>query len=251
MQHLSDLDVFSYPPKSINMKKYLLACIVLLHTFNGFSQAKDKNLQTRQVSGFHGVEVSGGIDLYLSSGTESVAVSASTVSVRDHIITEVAGGVLRIHLEKNTYMGMGNPKMKAYVSVTELKTLEGSGGSDIYLKNQISSGDLRIGLSGGSDLKGKLNASHLVIDQSGGSDVDISGNVQNLEIDASGGSDLAGYGIVADFVSLTASGGSDSEFTVNKELHIVVSGGSEVKYKGSASVKAIKSSGSSSVTHKD
>ena len=100
-------------------------------------------------------------------------------------------------------------------------------------------------------MKGKLNANHLVINQSGGSDVDISGNVQKLDVDASGGSELAGYGLVVDYASLNASGGCDSKLTVNKELRIVASGGSEVYYKGSASVKEIKSSGSSSVTHKD
>ena len=77
------------------------------------------------------------------------------------------------------------------------------------------------------------------------------GNVQKLDVDASGGSDLAGFGLIADYVHLNASGGSDSEITVNKELSIVASGGSDVTYKGSASVKQIKSSGSSTVNHKD
>ena len=233
------------------MKKIILTSFAILSMLASFSQADDKNQQTRKVSGFHGVEVSGGIDLYLSSGPESVAVSASSVSVRDHIITEVIDGVLRIRMENNWSRGLGNPKMKAYVSLTDLRKLDASGGGDIVLQNQITAGDLDISLSGGSDLKGKLNANHLVINQSGGSDVDISGNVQKLDVDASGGSDLAGFGLIADYVHLNASGGSDSEITVNKELSIVASGGSDVTYKGSASVKQIKSSGSSTVNHKD
>jgi hypothetical protein len=233
------------------MKKIIFAVLLMFSILNVRSQDDDKNLQTRKVSGFHGVEVSGGVDLYLSSGPESVSVSASSQSVRDHMVTEVVDGILRIHLQKNWHPGFGNPKMKAYVSITDLKNLGASGGGEIVLKNQITAGDLDISLSGGSNLKGKLNANHLVISQSGGSDVDITGTVQKLDVDASGGSDLGGFGLVTDYLHLSASGGSDTEITVNKELSIDVSGGSDVTYKGAAVVKQIKSSGSSSVTHKD
>jgi Putative auto-transporter adhesin, head GIN domain len=234
------------------MKKLFLASIALLMSLPGFSQG-DKNLQSRQVSEFHGVEVSGGIDLYLSSGPQSVSVAAATNEIRDHIKTEVVDGILRIHLENNWYHGWGNPKMRAYVSIADprLQKLESSGGGDIYLQNQIAAGDLTVGLSGGSDLKGKINANHLIINQSGGSDIDISGTVQSLDVKASGGSDLAGYGLVTDYVTLNTSGGSDVRLTVNKELRVMASGGSEVSYKGTASVKEIKTSGSGSVTHKD
>jgi hypothetical protein len=254
MQHFSLLLVISgYSHiKADNMKKIIFASLATLFLLEGYSQAgDDKNLQTRKVSGFHGIQVSGGIDLYLSSGPESVSISAATPEIRDHIITEVVNGTLRIHLEENWNTGLRNPRMKAYVSLTNLQNLGASGGSDVYIQHQLNCTDLEIGLSGGSDLKGKLNANHLVINQSGGSDVDLSGNVKSLEVDASGGSDLDGYDLITDFASLHASGGCDSHLTVNKELRIVASGGSDVSYKGTASVREIKSSGSSSVTHKD
>jgi len=254
VQHCWNFPVFVLPKhhlKGYIMKKIILTGFTLFLILAGFSQSAEDNRQTRNVSGFHGVTVSGGIDLFLSAGPESVAVTASTTSVRDHIKTEVENGILHIYLERNWSAPMGNPKMKAYVSVPDLKSLEGSGGSDIYLQNQINGSDLNISLSGGSDLKGKLNANHLVIKQSGGSDVDLSGNVKQLDVEASGGSDLSGYGLVTEFASLTASGGCDSHLTVNKELHIVASGGSDVSYKGMATVKEIKTSGSSSVNHKD
>lgn len=233
------------------MKKFIFTCIALLSLFTGFSQSGDANLQTRKVSGFHGVEVSGGIDLYLSSGPESVSVSASSAEVRDHMVTEVIEGILRIHLQKNWHGGFGNPHMKAYVSISKLEKLGASGGGDVTLQNEITGSDVYIDLSGGSDLKGKLNANHLVINQSGGSDVKLSGNVQNLKVESSGGSDLEGYDLVTDYASINSSGGSDSKLTVNKELRIVASGASDVSYKGAASVKEIISSGASSVTHKD
>ena len=102
------------------MKKIILAGLALFSLFAGYSQT-DENLQTRNVAGFQSIEISGGIDLYLSSGPESVAVSASSTSIRDHIITEVVNGTLRIHMEKNWFHDFGNTKRKAYVSIHQIK----------------------------------------------------------------------------------------------------------------------------------
>ena len=252
MQHLPDSVVF-YPPfiiKTFVMKKVVFAFLAMISILAVNAQAGEKNVQKRQVSGFHGVDVSGGIDLYLSYGPESVAISAST-EVRDHIVTEVVDGILQIHMSENwSYDGSGG-KMKAYVSLNNLKSLEGSGGGDIIFENLIKAEDLDLHLSGGGSLKGKLNANHLVINQSGGSNVKLSGDVKNLTLNASGGGSLNGFDLVTDYASIHASGGSATELTVNKELRAVVSGGGDITYKGAASVKEIKSSGGGSVTHKD
>lgn len=232
------------------MKKMLFAFLTMVSMLAVKAQSEEKSLQKRQVSGFHGVDVSGGIDLYLSSGPESVAISASSAEVRDHIVTEVVGGILRIHMERDWSHHIDG-KIKAYVSISNLKTLEGSGGGDIVFENLITTEDLDLHLSGGGSLKGKLNANHLVIEQSGGSDVKLSGNVKNLTLNASGGGSLNGFDLVTDYASIHASGGSATELTVNKELRAVVSGGGDITYKGAASVKEIKSSGGGSVTHKD
>jgi hypothetical protein len=252
MQHLPDSVVF-YPPfiiKTFVMKKIVFAVLAMISILAVNAQSGEKNVQKRQVSGFHGVDVSGGIDLYLSYGPESVAISAST-EVRDHIVTKVVNGILQIHMEENWSYDGDHSKMKAYVSLNNLKSLEGSGGGDIIFENLIKAEDLNLQLSGGGSLKGKLNANHLVINQSGGSNVKLSGDVKNLTLNASGGGNLNGFDLVTDYASIHASGGSATELTVNKELRAVVSGGGDITYKGAASVKEIKSSGGGSVTHKD
>ena len=142
MQHpaIPVVFLFTFINKFNHMKKIIFAVLALSSLLAGYSQSDNGNKQTRQVSGFHGVDVSGGIDLYLSNGTESVSVSAASSEIRNHIITEVQDGILRIHLEKNWNPGIGSPKMKAYVSITNLKYLEASGGGDIYLQNLITAG---------------------------------------------------------------------------------------------------------------
>ena len=208
----------------------------------------DPNAEKRNVSNFHGIEISGGIDLYLSQGEEAVAVSASEAKFRDKIRTEVKNGGLKIWYETNSnlHLDWGNRKLKAYVSFKNLDVLEASGGSDIKVEGSIDVSKLSMTVSGGSDFDGKVNISDLKVDASGGSDVDISGTAKTINIDASGGSDFKGYELATDNCTVDASGGSDVYITVNKELNAESSGGSDIYYKGNGLIKNLKS-GSSSI----
>jgi Putative auto-transporter adhesin, head GIN domain len=235
---------------SIAMKKLLLIITVLVFSTGAQAQKiNDANAEKRNVSGYHAVEVSGGIDLYLSEGEESVAISASETKHRDRIKTEVKNGVLKIWYEYNSNVKIdwGNRKMKAYVSYKILDKLRASGGSDVLVYGAIKSPSLKVDVSGGSDFEGKVEANNLTIGASGGSDVRISGTAKQLGIDASGGSDFKGYELAADICNLQASGGSDVYITINKELIADASGGSDVHYKGAGLIREIKSSGSSSI----
>src|SRR5688572_4781846 len=126
---------------------------------------KDANAEKRNVSGFHAIEVSGGIDLYLSQGDEAVAVSASKDEYRAKIVTEVKDGVLKIWFDwkNNGRIDWGNHKLKAYVSVKNLDRLEGSGGSDIEINGLIKTTKLDLEISGGSDFDGKIESGELKI----------------------------------------------------------------------------------------
>lgn len=239
------------------MKKVLsfIVCAALVAT--GMAQktvVNDRNAEVRNVSGYHGVRIASGIDLYISQGsTEGVAVSANDVKYRNNIKTEVENGILKIYYDNG--MGMhfswGNAKnMKAYVTIKDISDLQASGGSDIYVDGTLQSPNLTLNVSGGSDFHGKFNAGTLSIKQSGGSDVTASGTVANLNIDASGGSDFRGYDLISEVCDIEASGSSDVSVTVNKEMNVSASGSSDVSYKGNAVIKKYHTSGSSDVHKK-
>jgi hypothetical protein len=234
------------------MKKIitLLSTAFLLST--GFAQKTihDANAEPRNVSGFHAIEVSGGIDLYLTNGDEAVAVSSKDKETRDRIITEVKDGVLKIYWKREGKFNFRTASSKVYVSFKTLDRLSASGGSDVKVDGVLKSNSLRINVSGGSDLSAKVEAGSLNLDQSGGSDVDLSGTVTDIKIEASGGSDFSGYDLHADNCVITASGGSDVNITVNKEFYAEASGASDVNWKGKATVKGAKASGAGSVSHR-
>ena len=230
------------------MKKIPIAIVAALITIAALGQKtiNDPNAQKRQVPSFTGIEVGGGIDLYLSQGEEAVAVSAPEAKHRDKIITEVRNGVLHIWYDANFHFNAdwGNRKLKAYVSFKNLDQLEGSGGSDIKVEGTITVSKLSLHVSGGSDFDGKVNINDLKVDASGGSDVNIAGTAKALTVDASGGSDFKGYELVTDNTTVDASGGSDIYITVNKELNATSSGGSDIHYKGNGLIRNINGSSS-------
>lgn len=238
------------------MKNTLLLAAFTMVGLLAFSQNNsvidDKNAEKRNVTGFHAIQISGGIDLYFSQGDDAVAVSAANTSDRDRIQTEVSNGVLKIYMKNDgLHWNMrGDRKLKAYVSSKVLDGLGASGGSDVYLKDVVKGEKLNMNLSGGSDMRGKIDMGNLSVTQSGGSDSYITGTASKLSVNASGGSDFHGFDLSAEECDIDASGGSDVHITANKGLSINASGGSDVNYKGSAVIRDQHSSGSSSINHK-
>ncbi len=210
----------------------------------------DSNVELRAVASFHAIEVSGGIDLYVSQGEEKVAISARSPEFRSHIHTTVDNGVLKIWYEWKDGRNMSfsaNKALKAYVSYKNLDALQGSGGSDITVDGVLRAEKLQLHISGGSDFKGGVDIQTLKVHASGGSDVLIEGKVTTIALDVSGGSDVDGFGLTAEDATVSASGGSDVQISATKGIVANASGGSDVRYRGPASVKEIRSSGSSSV----
>jgi len=208
----------------------------------------DANAELRPVKGFHGVEVSNAIDLYLSKGDEeTVAVSAKDIKWRDRIVTEVVNGILRIRLEGKGWT-VGNNKLKAYVSFTTLDQIKASGASDVYVDGVIAGDQLSLDLSGASDFKGAVKVGSLQLDQSGASDAHITGIVSGkTTIRSSGASDVKGYDLVTEECDVHATGASDIRITVNKGLSADLSGASSVYYRGEGVIRESHSSGASNV----
>jgi len=240
----------------VEMSKFLAFIIGSLLVLNVGAQQtviRDPNAQPRPVKGYHGIDVSNSIDLYLSQGSEeTVVVSAKDLKWRDRIRTEVVNGILKISLEGKTWgIGLGDKKLKAYVSFTSLDQITASGASNVYVDGVITGDKLALNLSGASDFKGAIKVGELQLEQSGASDTQITGQVSGAAIiRSSGASDLKGYDLTVEDCTAHASGASDIRITVSKQLSADASGASSIYYKGEAVLRESHSSGASSVAHK-
>lgn len=248
---------FCLSKKQLIMKKTLIFTALTISLMSGFAQSgkvmEEKNVQKRDLKGFHAIRISGGIDLYLSqSGSEAVAVSSNRNEDIAKIKTEVVDGVLNIYMDKDgwSWGSHGTQVLKAFVSCKVIDALKASGGSDIFFEDVVKGDKLALEITGGSDFRGKMEVRELAINQTGGSDSYVSGSASTLSVHATGGSDLHGYELTTSDCHVEATGGSDVKITVNKELSVSATGGSDVTYRGSAVIKDQHTSGSSSVSRK-
>jgi hypothetical protein len=209
----------------------------------------DANAEKRNISGFNGITVSGGIDIYITQGTEDgIAVSASEPKYRDRIKTEVKDGMLKIWYDsEGISWGTGSKKLRAYISFKNISRLHASGSSDVYISGTLKASDLSLELAGSSDLKGTVEVENLKANMSGASDITINGKVGSLNIDASGSSDFKDYDLVVQNCDAHVSGSSDVQVTIEKELNATASGSSDIRYRGNAVIRKVNTSGSSSV----
>lgn len=205
------------------------------------------------VQGFHSIEVSHAFDVYISQGhDEAVAISASDIKYRDNIKVEVKNGVLKISFDKKGgwFGGLRGDKMdlKAYISIKNIEKLTASGACNVYFEGAIKADNLKLILSGASDLKGKLDVKKLSVSISGASHAKVGGAAAQLDVDASGASHFNGYDLSTDICNASASGASKVQITVHKELSAKASGASDVLYRGDGVIREVKTSGASRIS---
>lgn len=202
--------------------------------------------QTRQISGFHGVSVSTGIDLYLTQKNAEEVVVETDADDLDKIITVVEGGILKIYLKDKSWfsLNMKNVHRKVYVSFKTLDKLHASAGSDVVSESPLKLDNLKIEASSGSDVKLELEANELSVESSSGSDVTLKGKAKFLQAGASSGSDINADELQTRKCSASTSSGSDIRVNVTDELSANASSGGDITYSGNPLKKDInKSSG--------
>jgi hypothetical protein len=234
------------------MKKIIAGLLMVFAVYFANAQktiVNDANAEKRNIPGFTGISVSGGIDIYITQGSEDgIAVSASETKYRDRIKTEVKDGLLKIWYDsEGMSWGTGNKKLRGYISFKNINQLHASGSSDVYISGTLKATDLAIRLSGSSDLKGTVDIENLKAGMSGASDITINGKVGSLNIDASGSSDFKDFDLITQNCEAHVTGSSDIQITVEKELNATASGSSDIRIKGNGVIKRMNTSGSSSI----
>ncbi len=272
------------------MKRIAIFIALAAITVTAFAAPKEdiegnKNVtkEDRQVSDFHAVSVSSGINLYLTQGNKETLSLEADENLMEHIITEVENGTLKIYSKKKLRK---YEKLEAHVTFKELDKISGSAGADVFADKGIKAEKMYVNMSSGADIKLKLKASKIKLNMSSGSDgivdfegknvhinassgsdvemyasnldefsanissgsdIDIQGSAQNVKINASSGSDMDAFDFTVANANINASSASDVDITVMGKLKINASSGSSVSYKGEAQATHVNTSSLGSV----
>ena len=226
----------------------LLIVLALCTSLNAQKTINDPNAQVRSVSGYHGVAVSGSIELFLTQGNEeSVVVSADDTNLRDKVITEVDDGILRIYLERKNKIQIDWPnqkKIRAYVSVKDIDYLSSAGSGKLHLEGNIKTDKLKVDISGSGNLEGAVTTKDLSLGISGSADADLSGTAEKSDFHISGSGNIRSYDFSTEYCTASISGSGNVKITVTKELSAHISGSGSVFIKGDGLIRDYSASGS-------
>ena len=178
---------------------------------------------------FNEIKVSRGLDVYLTQSDDVSLKVQADENLHDIIMTEVENNVLRIYADENIKYASSK---KVMVSFKDISKISSSSGSDVYSTNTITTENLEISTSSGSDMELDIDTHVTECSSSSGSDLRLSGKTDKLYADASSGSNIKAGNLKTSTCEARASSGADITVNTAKELYAKASSGGDIKYYG-------------------
>ncbi len=192
---------------------------------NGNVTIEDRNLNEP----FTSIKATEGLHVYLTqSDTESISVEADE-NLQELIITEIENGVLKIHTKEN--IGRSQSK-KIMVSFKTLSGVTSTSGSHVYSTNTITTDNLELKNTSGSNMTLKVNTTILHSRSTSGSHLRLSGNTSKIIAEATSGSSVKAGDLHAEYSEVKATSGARMTINTSKKLIAKATSGGHVKFYG-------------------
>jgi len=240
------------------MKKLAFLSLAILMSlsscyFDGWNESISGNgrvvEETRDISGFTGVQVSSGIDVYLSEGNSFEVRVEADENLHEVILTEMEGNTLVVKTDR---VNIRNSKSKkVHVTLPELSELKISSAGDCVGQTPFHCDDLRLSISSAGDLSLEVEANEINLDISSSGDARIAGNTEILNVSLSSAGDLNAYDLIAAKVDVVVSSAGDARVFATEEISMNASSAGNIYYKGDARVIHSHSSSAGDIVKKN
>ena len=198
--------------------------------------------EKRNVSSFHGINVSQGVEVELKIAAEkSVTIEADDNFIED-IKTRVSDGVLNISVDEDD---INNAHLKAFITCPAVDVLKASSAAIIHSNSTLNNAaETTLETSSGSSISVIINSPSVQIKTSSGSKITVKGRSRDLNAKASSGSSVNAAELFTENAITTASSGSTINIYASVSINASASSGASIHYKGGATVtKSISSGG--------
>lgn len=225
----------------ITMSFMLSSCWFMWGSVNGNGNVTE---EVRQVREFDQIEVSRGMNVYITQGSPARVVVIADSNLHDVIQTKVQGGVLKVYSDGNISRA---DEKKVMVTVEKLTEVSAATGSNVFTQNQIRVQDLFLSATTGSNLTMDLNVQNLEAECSTGSNVILSGKAKEARLEGSTGSNLKGQELITGNCHMRASVGANVYASVAERLEADASSGGNIVYYGEPAQTEIERSSGGNV----
>ena len=203
--------------------------------------------EVRNLEGFDEIEVSRGMNVYITQGSPAKVVVIADSNLHDVIETDVDGDVLKVSV--NTNIRSAEEK-KVMITVEKLTHIKSYSGANIYSQNQLMSEDLELLASAGSNITLEINAGRLRAKCSAGSNLHLSGIAKESDLEVNSGANLKAEELKSVRCRMRASSGGNVYASVEEELDAEASSGGNIFYYGQPPSTEINSSSGGNVNHR-
>lgn len=201
------------------------------------------------VSDFKNVDLGGALDVEIIQGDEFKVKAVGDKTGVERLNVFVKNGTLMAEREKQFQICFlcfnNNPKL--IITAPSVEYMSFSGATDVYISS-LNQDTVKIDLSGASNLEiERLQVATLDINARGSSSIQLAGTGQQMNAQLSGASDMDAFDFKSKNISIDLSGSSDATIYVTHELKAVISGASDLNYKGNPKITNQDISGASSL----
>jgi hypothetical protein len=205
--------------------------------------------ETRQVSNFDGIDLSGSGEVIVTQGgSESLTIETDD-NVMEHVKAEVVGGTLKLGFEEGLNL-IDHTRLIFTVGVDDLKSLKISGSGDIE-SDMIETTRLDATISGSGDVQiVDLTAGEVTAKISGSGEIDLAGDATAQDVTISGSGKYQAGDLCGESVEVKISGSGDATVCATERLDSDISGSGSVDYYGRPAIN-MSGSGSGKVNSLD
>jgi hypothetical protein len=198
--------------------------------------------ETREVSDFNSVAITGSGDATITMGdSESVVIEAED-NIIPLIETKILNGKLVIGMKPGTSISTTRP-IRYTISAKNLNGVETTGSVDISIANPAKAESFSASTTGSGNIKlNELQAQTFNARTTGSGDINVAnGKVESLTVTTSGSGDFIGTNLACGTVNATTSGSGNITMWAKDSLTGRTSGSGDIKYYGQPSVSRTES----------
>ncbi len=183
------------------------------------------------ISNFDQLDIDGFYEVFLTHGKIEKITVETDENLFEFIEVSSEGNTLILDTEDGINL-QSEHGIKVYITYRELSDISMSGAGVIKTENTLTTGDLKIKMSGAGVIELALEAKVLEIRLSGAGSIKLSGNVEDQELKLSGAGSVDAYKLRSKNCLVSLAGVGSAQVFATESLNASVSGIGSIKYKG-------------------
>lgn len=223
---------------------FISSCVYMGPSIKGNGKVVEEK---RKVQDFEKIDVSRGMNVYISQGEYTKVVVKADENLLEAIETITEGDVLKIKATQNI---RSSKSKKVFITTPHINEIKASSGSNVYSETELNFKKLKIYASSGSNMNLEINSEFAESKASSGSNIKLKGTSNSFQGKASSGANIQAGKLKSEDCTARASSGSNIWITAKTDLDADVSSGANVFVYGNPKNTNIDKSSGGNVINK-